>query len=177
MILPCVVFFGGCVDDGRRNEYDKVTHNVAFYTGSEDTFNIPMQTVRHGDLVIRPPKPTKIDHTFVAWYKDLACTEIWKFESDIVDENITLYAKWLAILNEENTYTVTFYSGTNEVDVKDQVVSAGGLIIEPEAPTKRGYYFDGWFRNEELNIRWYFHKDVVDKNIILYAKWIKVDTD
>ena len=32
---------------------------------------------------------------FGGWYKDLACTIPWNFETDKVKENITLYAKWV----------------------------------------------------------------------------------
>jgi len=173
-ILPCVVFFGGCscnkpVETGKEN----VAYNVNFYTGSEETFNIPIQTVYHGELVIRPPKPVRENYSFAGWYKDLACTIIWKFETDLVVENTTLYAKWTPIQNKDNYFTVIFQTDTAETDIADQSVKAGGLAKKPDNPVKTGYDFVAWYRDEALTIKWKFDSDVIDKNTIIYAKWQK----
>ena len=34
-------------------------------------------------------------YLFEGWYQDAACTKVWDFDSDIVQSDITLYAKWL----------------------------------------------------------------------------------
>jgi len=102
LILPCVVFFGGCNCGGENPDpYENVTHEVSFYTGSEEYFNVPTQTVKHGELVVRPPKPIKTDCTFVGWYADITLTIPWKFDSDTVESSIKLYAKWNRIENIE----------------------------------------------------------------------------
>lgn len=176
LILPCVVFFGGCScsEDAGPGVNENVVYNVNFYTGSEDTFNIPIQTIKHGGLVFRPIKPTRIGWSFVGWYADMSLQTPWKFESDIVVSNITLYAKWTPILNDDNSYTVTFYSGTTEVDIPDQKVPISGLVTKPADPTKSGYTFEGWYRDKELTIKWNFSKDIVNQNIVLYARWERI---
>jgi len=68
------------------------------------------------------------------------------------------------------TYKVTFDSkggsAVAAVEVKD-----GDLLKEPPAPTKDGYQFKGWYKDEEYKEQWKFNADKVTGNITLYAKW------
>lgn len=50
--------------------------------------------VKYADLLQRPTDPEKKGYTFSGWYKDAGCTEQWNFETDSVEEDVTLYAKW-----------------------------------------------------------------------------------
>lgn len=66
--------------------------------------------------------------------------------------------------------TVTFVSnGGSSLD--PQTVYWGRLIEEPEAPTKVGFSFEGWYTDIELINQWDFANDYVDGDITLYAKW------
>lgn len=98
IILPCVVFFAGCGEDdsGSGGTNSNVTYTVMFYTNSPEEFNYPTQEVKSGKLVTRPSNPTKYGYIFIGWYKDMALTEVWKFESDVVMSDLVLYAKWEA---------------------------------------------------------------------------------
>lgn len=51
--------------------------------------------IRVGDMVKRPTDPSAEDYRFDGWYRDAACTKEWKFDTDIVQADMTLYAKWL----------------------------------------------------------------------------------
>lgn len=51
-------------------------------------------TVKYGDPIPRPADPEKKGYTFFGWYKDAECTKLWDFETDTVEEDTTLYAKW-----------------------------------------------------------------------------------
>ncbi|MBR2310453.1 MAG: InlB B-repeat-containing protein [Oscillospiraceae bacterium] len=53
------------------------------------------QKVKKGSLVERPEQPKRLNRTFGGWYFDEECTERWDFETDTVEDNMTLYAKWL----------------------------------------------------------------------------------
>ena len=53
------------------------------------------QKVKKGALVGRPEDPKRMGRTFGGWYFDEECTERWDFENDTVEDNMTLYAKWL----------------------------------------------------------------------------------
>ena len=61
----------------------------------------PLEDVMENTLISQPETPTKDKHNFVAWYKDQDLTIMWNFDSDIVEEDTTLYAKWDEIKDPE----------------------------------------------------------------------------
>jgi len=67
-------------------------------------------------------------------------------------------------------YTVTFASNGGS-DVAPVIVKDGTAVTEPAAPTKAGYVFQGWFKDEACTQAWAFATDVVTADITLYAKW------
>lgn len=50
--------------------------------------------VDEGGKVTKPADPTKKNYTFVNWYKDVDCTQVFDFATETVTGNITLYAGW-----------------------------------------------------------------------------------
>ena len=46
-------------------------------------------------------------------------------------------------------------------------------LQQPEGPTKAGYRFAGWYKDEALTQQWRFDRDVVTEDMELYAKWLK----
>lgn len=46
-------------------------------------------------LLLKPEDPTKEGYTFGGWFTEDSYETQWNFETDIVTENITLYAKWI----------------------------------------------------------------------------------
>lgn len=52
------------------------------------------QIVVSGGKATVPETVTRTGYTFGGWYKESDCTNKWDFESDVVTESITLYAKW-----------------------------------------------------------------------------------
>ena len=71
---------------------------------------------------------------------------------------------------EPTLYTVTFDSNGGSA-VPDQGVYAGEKITEPGDPTRGGYTFVAWYKEEGLTTEWKFDTDTVSSNITLYAKW------
>ncbi len=55
-----------------------------------------VETVRqvYGELLTEPVPPTREGYQFTGWYRDTGCDSKWNFESDTVEEEITLYAGW-----------------------------------------------------------------------------------
>lgn len=108
LIFPCVIIFNGCScssDNGNSgNQNTNVTYTVMFYTGNPDKFNIPKQEVKQGGLVTKPnttgwyyyDEATGKNYNFGDWYSDpsLELRYVWKFATDEVYSNLTLYAKW-----------------------------------------------------------------------------------
>jgi uncharacterized repeat protein (TIGR02543 family) len=50
--------------------------------------------VAKGTKIVKPNDPTKDGFVFAGWYKEAECKNIWSFLTDVVNGNITLYAKW-----------------------------------------------------------------------------------
>ena len=50
--------------------------------------------VEAGTLLTKPDDPSEAGFDFEGWYADQEHTSIWNFETDTVNENITLFAKW-----------------------------------------------------------------------------------
>ncbi|MCB6567297.1 InlB B-repeat-containing protein, partial [Desulfovibrio desulfuricans] len=55
------------------------------------------------ETITKPEDPTKTGYTFDGWFKESACTNAWNFDMDVVEETMTLYAKWTI-----NEYTAIF---------------------------------------------------------------------
>ena len=68
----------------------------------------------------------------------------------------------------KDKYTVTFDSDGGS-EVKSQEVSDGKKANEPDAPTKTGYTFGGWFVK---TTEWNFLAYTVTENVTLKAKWV-----
>lgn len=113
------------------NEY-----TVTFNTDGGTT--VEEQSIKHNDLAIKPDTPNKQGYTLVGWFKDIERLTEWKFETDKVLEDTTLYAKW-----ERNTYTVTFadYDGTI---LETVTVQHGEAAEAPAEPSREGHTFRGW---------------------------------
>lgn len=68
-------------------------------------------------------------------------------------------------------YTVKFDSNGGN-DIKSITILKSAPIEEPEAPTRDGYEFGGWYTDEKLTQKYDF-ATVVKKSMTLYAKWIE----
>ncbi len=53
--------------------------------------------VKVGSTIVRPEDPAEEGYRFAGWYRDMACTREWDFDNDIVQTDLTLYAKWLQL--------------------------------------------------------------------------------
>lgn len=53
------------------------------------------QKVKKGGYAERPAEPVREGRTFAGWFYDEEFTERWDFENDKVEDNMTLYAKWI----------------------------------------------------------------------------------
>lgn len=60
--------------------------------------------VKVGDTAEKPVDPTAAGYRFDGWYQDTACTKVWNFDTDIVQADMTLYAKWLEESKEDGGF-------------------------------------------------------------------------
>jgi uncharacterized repeat protein (TIGR02543 family) len=98
-----------------------------------------------GATISEPTTPTKDGYTFAGWFSDSGLTSEYVF-STMPSEDITLYAKWEAIVV---SYTITFESnGGSAVDpITDE---ADETLPTLPVPTKTDYNFDGWYEEQTL---------------------------
>lgn len=59
--------------------------------GSQETYSVLLSS---GMIMKEPKQPTNEGYMFDGWYVDEEYITKWNFETDVVTENITLYAKW-----------------------------------------------------------------------------------
>ena len=80
--------------------YAKWTPEPTFHVVTFDSLEgspLPSQAVIHGGHAAQPAAPVRTGFTFGGWYADPACTRPWRFQSDAVTGDLTLYAKWTAV--------------------------------------------------------------------------------
>lgn len=107
LILPCLFVFKGCNcsrNEENNNKNSNITFTITFYTNSTEHFNVPSQEIKEGELVTKPntsgwyyyDEVKKKYVIFSDWYSDpsLDVKYVWKFTTDRVYRNFTLYAKW-----------------------------------------------------------------------------------
>ena len=81
------------------------TYTVTFNSNGGTTVS-SITGISSGSKITAPTAPTKSGFTFENWYKEASLTNVWNFSTDTVTSNLTLYAKWTAILAELKFYYV-----------------------------------------------------------------------
>ena len=115
----------GCNNGNKPSEDNNGTYYIVSFDSMGGS-SVESQRVLQGNPARSPKTPTRATYSFIGWYKSSEYNaEEWKFATDRVTSNITLYAKWqsdeiqteTASLNyerNENGYTVTGASGQEE---------------------------------------------------------------
>lgn len=151
--------------------------------------------VEAGQKLSKPADPIREGYTFAGWYRDMDLQEPWDFDTDIVEGNMTLYAKWtegeatvsfgwwiwiiiglillgviffLLILFGKKTVTFETYGGS---EVYKRRVNRNQVVKKPMKPHKEGCTFGGWYKDPTCLEPWDFENDTIKKNLTLYAKW------
>lgn len=138
-----------------------VTYTVSFDTDGGST--VADQTVEAGQKATKPADPTKAGYNFKNWYADAEFTTVFDFDNAI-NANTTIYAKWAEL------FTVTFNVDGGSA-VASQEVEDGGLATAPSDPTKDGYTFGGWYKEDTLTTAFDFATDTITADTTIYAKW------
>lgn len=101
-------------------ETETVNSNITLYAGwianviyvevafdsRGGSFGIMKVSLNKGETVSPPPTPWKEGYIFGGWYKEPECINEWVFAVDLVNTDITLYAKW--VTPPPMLFTVTF---------------------------------------------------------------------
>ena len=105
--------------------------------------------VEKGSKLQAPTAPTKqqdddFTYEFDGWYKSGATTA-WNFETDVVNADLDLYAKF-----NQTVFTIKFNTNGGS-EIEDKKVNLLETLVLPDNPTKEGGKFEGWFTDESLS--------------------------
>lgn len=175
-------FTEGMVGEGRLSEskeefvlsYGSSTYTFVRRVEYTVTFEvdggtaIQNQTVRNGRTAIKPADPVKDGYKFIGWYKDAAFTAPFAFETTVIKENITVYARFVEVGKEQKEFKVTFIDGDEAVETRETI---GGAVYE--LPEGKGENFLGWWvsaynKADKLTAQ-YAEGGVFNSNTNLYA--------
>lgn len=89
-----------------------VAVNTTFYTVRFDvqghgTAPAALTGLAPRSKVPKPADPTADGYRFDGWFKEAACNNTWRFNIDIVQANMTLYAKWTQVDGEDDGFTLS----------------------------------------------------------------------
>ncbi len=165
--LLCVITSFGVLT-GCGGEKDDGMRTVTFELCTELKTNpvLPKEVVK-GDVVTKPvvavsgenPNNEEVE----GWYRDREYTQPWSFYTDTVEEDITLYAKWV------KKFDVYYFLGeeTDTYMFKEQFRE--GSIITPNESLKHGYRSDGFFADPEHTTPFDFSQPITGhKNIYIH---------
>ncbi len=181
------IFKGWFLDKDFKQKWDfsndVVTKNIKLYAKWEREIAVVSFTIDNGSSIYHTETvnkgeeienlyyielPTKEYYNFTGWYYfyngDFIQWPYW----NIVEDDITLYAKWRKV-----RASVNFNSNGGSL-LNTIYPEMGDKIIKPNDPTKNLYRFIAWYKDETFLEEWDFDTDTVEESSIrLYAKWEK----
>lgn len=166
----CLIFaLTGCNNPGNNPDGGNDEDTGTYYTVTFDSRGgsaIESQRVREGGTAHSPQLPIRSGYLFTGWFK--SDNSKWNFATDRVNSDITLSAGWQEEESTGTYYSVTFDSRGGSA-VESQRVREGNPAVRPQTPEYEGYFFTGWFKQD--NSEWNFDTDRVNSDISLYAGW------
>ena len=147
-------------------KFDINTYTIKFETFGGGKIDDIVQD--YGSEVTAPSDPVRTGYTFIGWYRNSDGTDEFVFGT-MPAENVTVYAKWQAIVYNINYHNVEDAENTNP----------GTYTIEDafilRAPVKNGYNFDFWYLNGDIESKITEIAKGTTGDLELYASWIKAD--
>lgn len=157
-------------------KWERTTYNITYYDGSTQ-LNLSPTTYDY-TVGATLPTPTKTGYTFIGWRYNHGNGEIGYTDITNISANpsgvpnpvdYTLYAQW-----QENTYTITYYDGTNVLTgLSPSSYLFNHSAITLPTPTKANYVFDGWYTDNAFTTRVNALLSVDYGNKIYYSKWVE----
>jgi uncharacterized repeat protein (TIGR02543 family) len=148
--LFSIVILSACVscDESVYHELFSETNMVTF--DSQGGSPVDSQEVAIGGLAIQPADPVYAGRTFAGWFRESACINPWMFASDMVQADVTLYARWTI-----NQFTLAYAAGANGslTGTTMQTVNYGANGTAVTAVPAAGYSFTQWSDGSTVNPR------------------------
>ena len=134
---------------------------IEWKNGEKDSYTV---NIPQGALL--PEHVVKENENFEGWYTDAAYTKKFDFSKPVTSD-IVLYAKYKE--EKKETYTIK-YDSNGGTTVAEQKVLKGDKITKPVDPTRKGYTFKGWYKDNNYKEEFKFDTPAT-QNLTLYAKW------
>jgi uncharacterized repeat protein (TIGR02543 family) len=84
----------GCAKTTDDSSAVDSTYTVSF--DSRGGSSVTSLKVKNGEMITAPIDPTFPGYTFYGWSKKADEVSLWDFNSDVMEGDVTLYAKWLS---------------------------------------------------------------------------------
>lgn len=128
----------------------------------------PKQETITAGTAYTPEVPQRTNYDFLGWFTDSSFSPPPFSNGTVVNEDITLYAKWQ--VKPEVQVDVTLNLNYDGAPAPTVVSIAEGETLYAENPTRDEYEFKGWYLEATLETPF----DVttqINEDITLYAKW------
>ncbi|MCH5161201.1 MAG: InlB B-repeat-containing protein, partial [Clostridiales bacterium] len=146
--------------------FDDIYFNIEFAVWhDQNKIESTTQHVKYGEKLTEPELNTeRTGYRFLGWFVAKEGGKQWNFKEDVVTEQFDLITKYVKV----HTVTFDYNDGTGKKETK--TVDDGTAVPEPEAPTRSGYGFGGWYADGGEQ-PWNFDTKVTD-DMTLTAKWV-----
>ena len=136
---------------------DSITHGILSTTGSD-------------------VREYSYNGTNESYSKYLGDDFVWTEDLETLNgiKNYSITYNLYVTITDKESYTVTFNTNGGS-EIEPVAVVDGGRLAKPKDPTRQGYTFKGW--HKEDGTEWDFEKDTVTSDITLYAKWEAKDPE
>ena len=161
-VITVTTVDGNYSDNCDVNVSEFITYTITYKDGD----NSYTEDYEEGDSVTWKSDITKKGYTLVGWkYNDKEYKLSDKFT--MINEDITVTSIW-----NVNKYTITYEVNGGSINNKTKEVTYDSKYGTLEIPSKKGYSFKGWYKdNGFIDI---VDEDTIvsdDKDHTLYAKW------
>lgn len=121
----------------------KVNYSVTFETSGGTL--IPAATVINGKTVAKPADPARDGYVFIGWYTDNEFKQPFSFDSQCIDKDTVIYARWNEASLSSTEYEVRFDQNYDGADYIAPITTNGGKILDLPTASRDGYIFRGWW--------------------------------
>ena len=133
MCMLCLVFvLTGCNNTSDRDSNNTGTYYTVLFD-SQGGSSVDSQQVLEGNPIKTPDVPKRENYSFIGWYKSIENNaEEWRFSTDRVNQDMTLYAKWQSTEELTPTDSLTYELKGNGYIVTGATGQQERIIIPAE---------------------------------------------
>jgi len=147
------------------------TVNISFESNGGSSYE-PI-SVNSGEMSYNPPIPAKAEFVFENWYTDAALTTLYTYSILESSTDLTLYAKYLS--DSQTEYVIVTFATIGGSYIPNQVILAGTVPTQPEAPVKTGAEFSYWTIDTVAGYATYDFTLPLSSHTTLYAEYTTSD--